>query len=89
MNTWEKLRHDNIVVLEGYILGDGFPAIVSTWAAGRTIVEYVKAHPGCDELAIVSVLSSSLEQRFILSVRCSEWPTAWDTFTPKKSFTRT
>lgn len=53
MNTWEKLVQPNIVSLEGYILEDGFPAIVSAWAEGGTVVEYLKIHIGCDELKIV------------------------------------
>ena len=54
MNVWAKLLHKNIIALEGYILEDGIPAIVSLWASGGTMVEYVKDHPDCDVPKIVS-----------------------------------
>ena len=62
LNTWEKLDHDNIVPLEGYILEGDFPAIVSVWVDGGTLREYIRGHPGCDELEIVCSSVSSLAE---------------------------
>lgn len=56
MNIWAKLLHENIIKLEGFILENGFPAVVSMWEMGGTVVEYVKGHPDCDMIRIVCYL---------------------------------
>ena len=54
MEIWSKLEHENIIVLEGFIIEDAYPAIVSEWAKGGTVTEYVKSNPDCKLLTIVS-----------------------------------
>ena len=33
---------------------DGLPAIVSEWVEGGTLDDYIKEHPECNKIAIVS-----------------------------------
>ena len=56
MDIWSKLSHENIVVLEGFILEGAYPAIISEWAEGGTVIEYVKSDPNCKLLIIVGTV---------------------------------
>lgn len=40
--------------LEGYIIKDGYPLLISEWSENGTVTEYVKKHPGCDYVYMVS-----------------------------------
>lgn len=42
------------MVLEGYILEDDYPSVVSAWVEEGTVDEYIKNHPECDLENIVS-----------------------------------
>lgn len=56
---WAKLDHINIVKFEGYIVEHGYPSVVSSWANGGTVTEYVRKNSNCDLLLIVSNISIS------------------------------
>lgn len=45
MYIWSKLpEHPNIVAFEGFIMDKKLPSIISKWADGGTINEYLKDH---------------------------------------------
>ena len=67
MRNWSKLNHENIVKLEGFLLDDLKPpsaTIVSSWADGGTVDDYVKEHPDCDHMALVR--ATGLQTQFTL-----------------------
>lgn len=59
MRTWFKLSeldHENIIKLEGFLLNDLNPpsaTIITRWADGGTLDEFVRNHPKCDFVEIV------------------------------------
>ena len=77
MSIWSKLSHENIIVLEGFILEDVYPAIISRWAEGGTVTEYVKSNPDCNLLIIVGAKHSQHEECAELYFRYSGLPTVW------------
>lgn len=55
VRVWAQLNHKNILRLRGYMLeGESYPALISDWMANGTIRTYMKAHPDCDLLHMVS-----------------------------------
>lgn len=60
LRNWSKLDHENIVKFEGFIVDELDPpcaTIVSGWADGATVDEYVKQHSDCDLVEIVRAIS--------------------------------
>lgn len=57
MHIWSKLDHVNVVKLLGYIVEDGYPSIVLSWAPNGTVDQYVKGYPECDRVELVSPFS--------------------------------
>ena len=47
------MEHENIVLLRGYTIENGYPSIVYDWSEGGTINEYLAEHPECDRVKIV------------------------------------
>lgn len=74
MRNWSKLNHENIVKLEGFLLDDLNPpsaTIVSSWADGGTVDDYVREHPDCDQVEIVR--ATRLQTRLTLKLHAGCW----------------
>lgn len=52
---WAKLDHPNIVRLEGVLVTDDFPSLVSGWAVHGTVTEYVKKYPDRNIIDLVCI----------------------------------
>ena len=53
---WSTIHHENIMKLEGYIIKDGYPLLISEWSENGTVTEYIKRNPECDYVRTVSIL---------------------------------
>ena len=51
-----KLDHINVVKLEGFVMDGDSPSLITLWAWGGTLNDYIKKHAGCDLLRIVCCL---------------------------------
>ena len=54
IKIWDRARHKNCLSLQGYTLvANEAPALVTEWMENGTIVEYIKANPETDLIAMV------------------------------------
>ena len=54
---WKRLGHPNIVPLLCITITP--PQLVSDWIPGGNLTEYIKNHPGADQLGLVGILPAS------------------------------
>ena len=62
IRVWSTLIHPNILPLLGFIIEGGYPSLVSEWMDNGTASQYVKDHPECDLVAIVSLVLINLQR---------------------------
>ena len=55
-----KLNHENVIKLEGFMIERDYPSLITPWAEGGTLNEYIRKHRGCSLLPIVWLNFSGL-----------------------------
>ena len=50
---WKRLEHPNIASIRGIAINSHPPQLISCWVSGRNLTEYIKGHPGADQLSLV------------------------------------
>lgn len=63
--------HKNIITFEGFSIENGYPSIVTEWADGGTVIQYIKLHEKCDLIEIVSDYASPVMMSLLISAKAS------------------
>lgn len=54
VKIWSTLKHENIMSLEGLVVIDGFPGLMSKWVVNGTVIKYITDNMDCDHVDLVS-----------------------------------
>jgi hypothetical protein len=54
LNVWFKIKHENILSLEGIAFFDDGPALYTRWCANGDVLRYMRGSPEVDRRKLVS-----------------------------------
>jgi hypothetical protein len=66
LRVWERMDHENILPLLGFMIKDGVPALISEWLENGTVTSYLNTHKEADRFAMVRMPAAELSSRIVL-----------------------